>query len=112
MNKYPQHTVYIFFFLYWNLGRGSECTVAPGVAENLSEDDFKQVGLSPQKMANKKLVRLMGYSCESHCFIDSDIAILMVHLVLYYKSKTKLFLIDVLSLGQVFLILVILFLDP
>lgn len=82
MNKHPQHSLH-FFFLYLNVGRGSECTAAAGVAESLSEDDRKQVSLSPQKMANK-LVRL-------HCFFTL-LSALMVHLVLYYTRKVKLFL--------------------
>lgn len=69
MDKYPQHTYVCILLSYLNVGGGSECTVAAGVAENLSEgeDDHKHLSLSPQKMANKKLVRLERSSVEMTC---------------------------------------------
>lgn len=55
-----------------NVDGGSECTVAAGVAENLSEDedDQKQVSLRRPKMANEKLVRLNSYSDVKWLFYD------------------------------------------
>lgn len=58
-----------------NVDRGSDCTVAAGLAESISEDedDQKQVSLRRPKMANEKLVRLNSYSdVKWLCFLISD----------------------------------------
>lgn len=104
-NHPTTHLFPFFFFSYWNVGGGSKFTAAAGGAENFSEDedDRKQVSVSPQKMANKNLVRLQGYSHETTVLQTADGAFAAI--LCNYARKTKLFLSDVLIFGQVFLIL-------
>lgn len=77
--------------LYLNVDAGSECTVAAGVAENLSEDedDNKQVSLRRPKMANKTLVRLEScWNVKGFMIFDLTIN----NLILQKQNKVSCFL--------------------
>lgn len=55
---HPLSLFTIVFFLYSNVGKGNECTVAAALTEIPSddEDEHKQVGVRLQKMVNKTKV--------------------------------------------------------
>lgn len=66
------------FFLFSNVGRGNECTVAAGFTEipsDCGENPHEQVSLCLQKMVNKTkvtdLLRLFEFNCILCNFVNS-----------------------------------------
>lgn len=65
-------TVSIVFFLFSNVGRGNECTVAAGFTEipsDSGENPNEQVSLCLQKMVNKTKVTDLLCFCEFNCIL-------------------------------------------